>query len=55
MKKIYRNGLFMLAAGALTVSCAKYDITDDFYASPDPSFSEPYKDYAPIKEYIDRA
>ncbi len=55
MKKIYRNGLFMLAAGALTVSCAKYDITDDFYASPDPSFSEPYKDYAPVKTYIDRS
>lgn len=55
MKKIYRNGLLMLAAGALTVSCAKYDITDDFAAQPDPSFQEPYKDYAPVKTYIDRS
>ena len=55
MKKIYRNGLLMLAAGALTVSCAKYDITDDFTAQPDPSFQEPYKDYAPVKTYIDRS
>ena len=55
MKKIYRNGLLILAAGALTVSCAKYDITDDFVAQPDPSFQEPYKDYAPVKTYIDRS
>lgn len=55
MKKIYRNGLLMLVVGVFTASCAKYDITDDFYASPDPSFSEPYKDYAPVKTYIDRS
>ena len=55
MKKIYRNGLLMLATGALTISCAKYDITDDFTAQPDPSYQEPYKDYAPVKTYIDRA
>lgn len=55
MKKIYRNGLLMLMVGIFTASCAKYDITDDFYASPDPSFSEPYKDYAPVKTYIDRS
>lgn len=55
MKKIYRNGLLILAVGALTVSCAKYDITDDFTAQPDPSFQEPYKDYAPVKTYIDRS
>ena len=54
MKKIYRNGLLMLMVGIFTASCAKYDITDDFYASPDPSFSEPYKDYAPVKTYIDK-
>ena len=54
MKKIYRNGLLMLVVGVFTASCAKYDITDDFYASPDPSFSEPYKDYAPVKTYIDK-
>ena len=45
MKKIYRNGLLMLVAGAFAASCANYDIADDFCASPDPSYSEPYKDY----------
>ena len=55
MKKIYRNGLLMLVAGAFAASCANYDIADDFCASPDPSYSEPYKDYAPVKTYIDRS
>ena len=55
MNKILRNGLFMLAAGALFVSCADYNVTDDFKADPDPSFVEPYKDLGPIKSYIDRA
>ena len=54
MKKIYRNGLLMLVAGAFTASCANYDITDDFTAQPDPNYSEPYKDYAPVKTYIDK-
>lgn len=55
MNKIYRNGLLMLAAGALAVSCADYNVTDDFTAEPDPTFVEPYKDYAPVKSYIDRS
>lgn len=55
MNKIYRNGLLMLAAGALTVSCADYNVTDNFTAEPDPTFVEPYKDYAPVKSYIDRS
>ena len=55
MKKIYRNGLFMLLAGVFSASCANYDITDDFTAQPDPSYQEPYKDYAPVKTYIDRS
>lgn len=54
MKKIFRNGLMMLAAGALVVSCADYNVTDDFPATIDPTFSEPYKDLAPIKSYINR-
>lgn len=54
MKKFFRNGLLMLAAGALAVSCADYNVTDDFRAQPDPSFVEPYKDLGPIKSYIDR-
>ena len=55
MKTILRNSLFMLVAGALAVSCAEYNVTDDFIAEPDPNFVEPYKDYAPVKSYIDRS
>lgn len=54
MKKIYKNGLFMLAASALVMSCADYNVTDNFKADPDPSFVEPYKDLKPVKSYIDR-
>ena len=54
MNRIFRNGLFMLAAGALVVSCADYNVTDNFNADPDPSYVEPYKDLAPVKSYIDR-
>lgn len=54
MKRLFLNGLFMLAAGALAVSCADYNETDNFIAQPDPTFVEPYKDLAPIKTYIDR-
>ena len=46
--------LFLLA-GALAVSCADYNVVDDYTAEPDPTFVEPYKDYAPVKSYIDRA
>ena len=55
MKKLFKNGLMMLAAGALAVSCADYNVTDDFRAAIDPTYSEPYKDLAPVKSYIDRA
>ena len=55
MKRLLRNITFMLVAGALAVSCADYNVTDDFRAEPDPTFVEPYKDLAPIKSYIDRA
>lgn len=55
MNKNLKNGLLMLAAGALVVSCADYNVTDDFTAQPDPNFVEPYKDLAPVKSYIDRA
>ena len=54
MKKLVRNGLLMLAVGALVVSCADYNVTDDFKAEPDPSFVEPYKDLDPVKSYINR-
>ena len=55
MNKIFRNGLLMLAVGALAVSCADYNVTDDFVANADPSFVEPYKDLKPVKMYINRA
>ena len=55
MKRLLRNITFMLVAGALAVSCADYNVTDDFRAEPDPTFVEPYKDLAPINSYIDRA
>ena len=54
MKKIVRNGLLMLAVGTLAVSCADYNVTDDFKADPDPSFVEPYRDLDPVKSYINR-
>jgi len=54
MNRLLRNSFFVLAAGALVVSCADYNVTDDFSAEPDPTFVEPYKDLAPVKTYIDR-
>lgn len=51
---MFRYAFLLLAVGALAVSCADYDVTDDFQADPDPTFVEPYKDYAPVKSYIDR-
>lgn len=55
MNKYFRNVLFMLAAGVLTVACADYNETDNFSAQPDPAFVEPYKDLAPVKSYLDRS
>lgn len=55
MKKNFINGLLMLATGIFTVSCADYNVTDDFTAEPDPTITEPYKDLAPVKSYIDRS
>ena len=54
MNKILTNGLMMLAAGALAVSCADYNETDNFYAEPDPTVVAPYKDLGTVKSYIDR-
>jgi len=55
MNRIFRNSLLMFAVGALAVSCADYNETDDFRATTDPTHVEPYKDLAPVKSYIDRA
>ena len=49
------NSIVLIAAGAFAVSCADYNVTDDFQAQPDPTIVEPYKDLDPIKSYIDRS
>ena len=54
MNTFFRNSLMMLAVGSLAVSCADYNVTDDFRAAPDPSYVEPFKSYNPVKSYIDR-
>jgi len=54
MNNKLRKSLFLWVAGALAVGCAEYNVTDNFSAEPDPTFSEPYKDLAPVKTYIDR-
>ena len=54
MNKIFRNGLMMLAAGALAASCADYNETDNFYAEADPTVKTPYSDLATVKSYINR-
>jgi len=54
MNKIFRNGLMMLATGALAVSCADYNETTGFTAEPDPTYVEPYNDLDPVKSYINK-
>ena len=54
MNTFFRNSLLVLAAGTLAVSCADYNVTDNFKADPDPTYVEPYKDLNPVKSYIDR-
>ncbi len=54
MNKNLRNSLLMLAAGAFVVSCADYNVTDNFEAEADSTFVEPYKDLAPVKSYLDK-
>ncbi len=55
MKKNLKNGLLMLAAGALAVSCADYNDLGGFKAESDPSYELPYADLNPVKSYIDKA
>ena len=45
----------MVAAGALAVSCADYNETNNFTAEPDPTVVQPYGDLNPVKSYINRA
>lgn len=55
MNKILNNGLMLLVAGALAVSCADYNDTDGFTAEPDPSYDLPYADLDAVKSYINKA
>jgi len=52
MKRYF--SLFTVCCSLVLLSCADYNVTDDFKAEPDPTFVEPYKDLAPVKSYIDR-
>lgn len=54
MKKLYKNSLYLMMAGALVASCADYNETGGFSAEPDPDFTTPYADLGPVKSYIDR-
>ena len=58
MTKIFKTmrslSVLCLLSG-LWVSCADYNVTDDFTAEPDPTYVEPYKDLAPVKTYINRS
>lgn len=54
MKKLYKNGLYLLMAGAIVASCADYNETDGFSAEPDPTFTTPYADLATVNSYIDK-
>jgi len=54
MNKIFRNGLMMLAAGALAASCADYNDLGGFTAEPDPSYTNDYADLGSVKSYLNR-
>jgi len=54
MNKIFRNGLMMLAAGALAASCADYNDLDGYTTNPDPSYTDEYADLASVKSYLNR-
>ena len=53
MKRIL-NGLLAVSCLLLAASCADYNDTTGFYAEPDPSFDNPYKNLGSVKSYIDR-
>lgn len=55
MNKIYKHGLFMLAAGALAVSCADYNVTDNFTPEGTTPTEYPYSEYDAINSYIDKS
>ncbi len=55
MNKNFCKCLSMLTLGALAVSCADYNVTDDFSARSYPASVVPYGDLAPVKSYIDKS
>ena len=54
MNKIFRNGLMMLAAGALAASCADYNDLGGYTTNPDPSYTDEYAGLASVKSYLNR-
>ena len=52
MKKILKNGLLMLVAGAFAVSCADYNDLGGFSIPADPGTTRPYADLGAVKSYI---
>jgi hypothetical protein len=54
MNKIFRNGLMMLATGALAASCADYNDLGGFTTNPDPTYTNEYADLASVKSYINK-
>jgi hypothetical protein len=52
MKKILKNCLLMLVAGAFAVSCADYNDQSGFSIPADPGTTRPYADLGAVKSYI---
>lgn len=55
MNKICKHGLFMLAAGLLAVSCADYNVTDNFTPEGATPTEYPYSEYDAVNTYIDKS
>ena len=54
MNKMIRNGLLMLVAGTLAVSCADYNDPNNFPVPYGPGEVNPYADLGAVKDYINR-
>lgn len=55
MNNMVKYSLYLLAAGALAVSCADYNELDTFSVNPTSSYELPYGDLRPIKSYLNNA
>ena len=54
MNKLLKNGLLLLVAGALAVSCADYNELGGFSVPSDSGTTLPYADMGAVKSYINR-